>query len=86
MSKKPHPTVQVTVKLSPEVADKLYKIALTEFGGNLSDTLREGIKLLISSREPLKLERLQELRIMQPSHEKAGTKLIVRLEESADET
>ena len=42
-NKKPHPTVQVTVKLSPKVAEKLYKVINEEFEGNISEALREDL-------------------------------------------
>lgn len=49
MSKRPRPTVTVTAKLSPDLADGFYKLVNGEFGGNLSEALREAIKLLIST-------------------------------------
>jgi hypothetical protein len=46
--RKPHPTVTVGAKISPDMADKLYQLAANEFGGNVSEALRKAIKLLIS--------------------------------------
>lgn len=80
--KKPHPTVQATVKLSPELAEKLYEVASNEFGGNISEAVREAIKLLISTREPQKLRRLETLLQLEQPDGKSGTKgteLVLRL-------
>ena len=49
MSKRPHPTVSVGAKISPKLADELYNLASKEFGGNVSETVREGVKLVIST-------------------------------------
>ena len=86
MSKKPRPIVPVTVKLSPELADKFYEIANNEFGGNISEAVREAIKLLIS-REAKKLPVYQfqiledsEIEDIQQSDGEAGTELKLQLE------
>ena len=47
MSKKPHPKVSVGAKISPKLADELYGLAGSEYGGNVSEAVREGIKLVI---------------------------------------
>ena len=50
MSKKPHPTVTITAKMSPRLADGLYNVVNEVFGGNVSEAMREAIKLLISTK------------------------------------
>jgi len=47
VSRKPRPTVSVTAKISPELADEFYKVVNSRYGGNISEALREGIKLLV---------------------------------------
>ena len=85
MSKKPRPIVPVTVKLSPRLAEEFYEIANSEFGGNISEAVREAIKLLIS-RETKKLpvyqfQVLEDLGIKDiQSDGEAGTELKLQLE------
>ena len=50
MSKKPRPMVPVTAKIDPELAKPFYKVVNEEFGGNVSEAVREGIKALIIQR------------------------------------
>ena len=50
MSRKPRPTVSVGAKISPKLADKLYEFATSEFGGSISEAVREGIKLIIVTK------------------------------------
>ena len=50
MRKKPRATVTITAKLSPRLADIFYNIVNDVFGGNVSEAMREGIKLLISAK------------------------------------
>jgi len=56
LSRRPHPTVPVGAKISPELADELYEIATNEFGGNVSEAVREGVKLVIAVRGKLSPE------------------------------
>ena len=49
MSRKPRPTVSVGAKISPELADELYGLAGSKYGGNVSEAVRMGIKLLIQT-------------------------------------
>ena len=86
MSKKPRPIVPVTVKLSPKLADRFYEVANNEFGGNISEAVREAIKLLLS-REAKKLQVYQfrvledsGIKDIQQSDGEAGTELKLQLE------
>jgi len=56
LSRKPHPAVSVGAKIAPKLADELYELATKEFGGNVSEAVREGIELLIAVRGKLSPE------------------------------
>ena len=49
MSKKPRPMVPISVKIDPDLADGFYKLVNQEFGGNVSEAMREAIRLQIST-------------------------------------
>lgn len=41
------PLISISVKVDPEVAEEIYRVADAHFKGNVSEAVREGIRLLV---------------------------------------